>query len=70
MYELAAAGGEDYCLLCTIDPEACEGIRQDFRKTFGRDLTAVGTITEGRALKYYDRGTQINLARHGFDHFA
>ena len=70
LYELAAAGGEDYCLLCTIDPEACEGIRQDFREIFGRDLVAVGTITEGRTLEYHDRGAPVKLARHGFDHFA
>ncbi len=70
MYELAATGGEDYCLLCTIDPHTGEDIMQRFKEKFKRDLYPIGKIISEITLDYYDKDRLVHLTRHGFDHFV
>ena len=70
MHELAATGGEDYCLLCTVDPKAYPSISGAFSSAFRRELTVIGEITARRGLHYYDGKKKIKLTGHGFDHFA
>ena len=70
MYELAATGGEDYCLLCTIDPQAGENIMRGFKEKFERDLFPVGKIISENTLNYYNKDILVRFTRHGFDHFA
>ena len=70
MYELAATGGEDYCLLCTVHPEVYPSINGAFRNAFRRDLAVIGEITDKQGLHYYDGDREIKLTGHGFDHFA
>lgn len=43
--EVAAAGGEDYCLLLTVAPEKFTGLAEKFFRRFGRPLPAIGQIT-------------------------
>jgi len=69
VHELAATGGEDYCLLCTVDARVFDRLAADFAQSFGKPLTAIGTMEEGRALRYRRGGDFIELKRHGYDHF-
>lgn len=45
---LATAGGEDYCLLGTVRPQAWDSVSAGFEARFGRPLYRIGTITEVR----------------------
>jgi len=65
----AVAGGEDYCLLCTVDAQEHEKLNKDFQNEFGRELFRIGSITNSNDLKYYKHGEEVTLADHGFDHF-
>lgn len=68
--DLAAAGGEDYCLLCTVEPRAFPELARAFEARFGRPLHAIGTVREESALSYRFDGRPAKLAGHGFDHFT
>lgn len=67
--EIAATGGEDYCLLCTVEAEAYQRIQADFRKEFGRPFYNIGEITSGQQLEYFQHDQKIDFAKHGWDHF-
>jgi thiamine-monophosphate kinase len=68
--ELAAAGGEDYCLIVTLRPESASRIGAGFKRKFGRPLARIGTIEPSRhGLRYVLNGKPASLARRGFDHF-
>jgi thiamine-monophosphate kinase len=68
---LAAAAGEDYCLLLTADPAGVAALAGDFATAFGRPLAVIGTITgEPEAVRYERAGRKATLRGHGFDHFA
>lgn len=69
--ELAAAGGEDYCLLATIRPDRFALISAAFRRRFRRPLFKIGTITRPKAgLTYELNGRPAVLRWRGFDHFG
>ena len=68
---LAATGGEDYCLVCTIDAQAFPRISQDFSHHFGTLLKAIGRVTsQPETFSYTCNGAAVTLAGHGFDHFT
>jgi len=67
--ELAAIGGEDYCLLITIDANAFKKIAQDFQQKFKRELTAIGKITQEKEFKYLLNGASYKLSLESFSHF-
>lgn len=68
--EVAAAGGEDYCLLLTVAPEKFAGLAEKFFRRFGRPLPAIGQITgEKNRLQYLRNGRQVVLGSSGYDHF-
>lgn len=70
LFEVAAAGGEDYCLLAAVKPACYENIALEFEKKFGRMLTAIGRATSKKGvLAYLREGRPFTLARRGFDHF-
>jgi thiamine-monophosphate kinase len=68
--ELAAAGGEDYCLLVTVEPSRFEALAAAFQRRFDRPLSAIGMI-RGRkfGFRYRAGGKPAALVGHGFDHF-
>jgi thiamine-monophosphate kinase len=71
MYELAATAGEDYCLLCSIAQKDFSKIAHDFESKFKRSLYPFGAITrESQKLTYYFDGQEVQLGKHGFDHFT
>ena len=69
--EIAAADGEDYCLLLTVVPAAFEEIAAAFAAEFGRPLPRIGTVTAPQSgLVYVREGRRWELGKQGFDHFA
>ncbi|MBC7362985.1 MAG: thiamine-phosphate kinase [Candidatus Aminicenantes bacterium] len=68
--EMAAAGGEDYCLLVTVAPEKFLALKRKFHQRFKRPLTDIGLITSRKGEKIYLRdGQRVELKKSGFDHF-
>jgi thiamine-monophosphate kinase len=68
--ELVMSGGEDYCLLLTVDHEAMSAVARGFAAEFGRELDAIGTITAAAGrLELLRQGQPARLGKHGFDHF-
>ena len=69
--EVAAAGGEDYCLLATVRAGEFGRVSASFRRAFGRPLSAVGRITGAAGeLAWLRGGRPARLESRGFDHFA
>jgi thiamine-monophosphate kinase len=69
--EVAAAGGEDYCLLATIREREFGRISSSFRRAFGRPLVAIGRITNAADdLRWSRDGRPVRFELQGFDHFA
>lgn len=75
---LAVGGGEDYCLLATVRPEAWESVSAGFAAQFGRPLYRVGTIIEshcegcgaiGEKIEYRRAGARVEPLAAGWDHF-
>lgn len=67
--ELAAAAGEDYCLLAAIDPHRVDAVVEEFARAFGRPLWKIGVLTAEGGLVYRRGGKEAMLTGHGFDHF-
>ena len=68
--ESAATGGEDYCLLLTVEPSRFKSLAAAFTRRFGRPLSAVGTVrSRARGLRYFSNGRAARLEGRGFDHF-
>ena len=69
--ELAAAGGEDYCLLIAVLPDRIAEISAAFARKFRRPLFRIGTIAPPESgLTYFLNGRPAALTRRGFDHFG
>lgn len=66
--DLALTGGEDYCLLVTIDPHTFEEINKSFRKAFNRSLYPIGRVVSAGEAKVSYTGGPMNM--RGFTHFA
>lgn len=67
--QLAATGGEDYCLLCTINPQKMAEIADTFYKAFQKTIYPIGIIESGNQLRYFYQDRLYQLDRHGWDHF-
>jgi thiamine-monophosphate kinase len=67
----ALGGGEDYCLLLTIDPAYADTVAQAFAERFQRPLFPVGMVTAERGLRHVTSdGIQVSIDPEGWDHFA
>jgi len=67
---VAAAGGEDYCLLLTVSRQEFPSLAERFYRRFGRPLSAIGQITaEKNQLLYLRDGHPVKLEKSGYDHF-
>ncbi len=69
VYEMAVTGGEDYCLLLTVDPASFEDISTRYNRIFHHPLTAIGTIIDQELMIKY-QGKTITLNQKGYDHFT
>lgn len=68
--EIALTGGEDYCLLLTVDNKKYTEVSEKFRQLFNKPLTIIGKITSvSNKLTYFKNGKKVFLQQKGFDHF-
>ena len=66
---LQASGGDDYELAFTLSRTQEASVLRDLAKT-GSGATRIGRVVEGSGVKLLDaNGTEIALARRGWDHF-
>ncbi len=68
--QLAVSAGEDYVLLCTIDPLECDRIQKAYYKKFGSNLFAIGKVKQGKPnVEIFGKGEKISVLSGGFEHF-
>ena len=68
--EIAATGGEDYCLLITLDPDAWNKISRRFKQKFSFPLKVIGKIhPTSYDFKYFLKGKKTILTHKGYQHF-
>jgi thiamine-monophosphate kinase len=65
----AAAGGEDYELLVTVDPGTAPAVTSGLAAATGAPLTVVGEIVAGSELTFLDSAGQRVNVRSGYEHF-
>jgi thiamine-monophosphate kinase len=68
--DIAAAGGEDYRLLITVDPDAEKEIAAEFERRFAVKLRAVGEMTDEPGVVFLRGGKQYSPKDAGFEHFG
>jgi len=69
--ELALNGGEDYCLLLTVNRDNFKNISDGFFKTFARPLFAIGGIEQGDGkIRFLKDGKEVDLPGKPFSHFG
>ncbi|SMO34747.1 thiamine-phosphate kinase [Fodinibius sediminis] len=68
--ELAAAGGEDYCLLLTVAGRHYDRLARRFEERFGRPLHVIGSVASGPPGLYtFHNGERVQIRRQEFKHF-
>jgi len=67
--DLALTGGEDYCLMCTVEASKVDQLAQNFEQEFSCKLFQVGRIIEENALYFTHKGQRVDYKMQGFDHF-
>jgi len=68
--DLAVNGGEDYCLLFTVDPEEFPQLKHKYEEKFKGALYKIGVVqANDYGLKYFYRGELEKFKGQGFDHF-
>lgn len=68
--QLALGGGEDYCLLLTVDPAIFENLQHAFQENFDCPLFPIGYIhdhTDG--IIYNNNGERIEMNYTNYNHF-
>jgi thiamine-monophosphate kinase len=69
-YEIAVNGGEDYCLMLTVENHQFEYVKNNFSTLFSKPLFPIGEITDNRGnLTFKLNNKKIDFSKHGFDHF-
>jgi thiamine-monophosphate kinase len=66
---LGLTGGEDYCLLVTVDPKKFPSLQRAYSQYFQRSLFQIGTILDTPNLRYTRHGKSFTLQGSGYDHF-
>ena len=68
--EYALAGGEDYVLVFTADPECAADIAESYRNKFSRKLYRIGKITSSKErLLLRENGSLVKVSNKGWNHF-
>ncbi len=65
----ALSGGEDYQLLFTAGEQQVAALRSMVREKTGRELFAVGRITEGQGVFLEEAGQRREISYRGYEHF-
>ena len=70
IFDLATGGGEDYCLLLTIAPDAIMAIALEFEEKFNQPLFPIGQIVTGTPeIQWTSNGIPTHPGGKGFQHF-
>jgi thiamine-monophosphate kinase len=70
--QLAAAGGEDYVLLLTVDLQEFEAVNREYHSVFGTELHPIGAIEAAEAepsIEWSRGGATVSVEWQGFTHF-
>lgn len=67
---LALFGGEDYVLMCALDPRQAEDIRRGFEERFGRSLHPIGAVSDSGELRYFSQGVRVAPVGRPFNHHS
>ncbi|MCF7885775.1 MAG: thiamine-phosphate kinase, partial [Candidatus Marinimicrobia bacterium] len=68
--DLAINGGEDYCLLFTVDASKFEILQADFKQMLKTNIYQIGSIKDNNfGLQYFNEGEMQDFSGQGFDHF-
>ncbi len=68
--ELAVAGGEDYQLLFTVDPEKLAELQAAYQQKFGEKFFVVGKLTANQSKIVWTKDSKTyHWQPQGFDHF-
>jgi thiamine-monophosphate kinase len=68
--EMATSGGEDYCLLLTINQEQFQTISEAFENKFKKKLFNIGRVTNRvEELEWLLNGKVVKALKGGFNHF-
>jgi thiamine-monophosphate kinase len=62
-----AAGGDDYEIVCAVDPDAVDALRLA-AEDVGLALTPVGVVQPGRGVRTLSQGREIEVAHRGWRH--
>lgn len=68
-FEAGAVGGEDYCLLLTVDPEKYVEVSRRFEHQFDKPLSKVGLVVEGTEVCLLRNNEPVSLSLKPFAHF-
>lgn len=69
MWELAFTGGEDYCLMLTVDPQDYDDLAEKYALLFDKNLSRIGHITDQNELKLTFEGKNHQIRKRGYNHF-
>lgn len=68
--EMAAIGGEDYCLLACVEADAFSLLQEQYRLALKHPLYPIGKIAEAHnGLVFKTNNTAVKLTRKSFEHF-
>lgn len=67
--DLAVAGGEDYCLLFTLDAHQAPELLERYLQSFNRPFYLIGGIVAERSLTFVHEGVRQGREFRGFEHF-
>lgn len=68
---IGAAGGEDYVLLCTVDPDGYGRLAAAFFQHFGNSLYNIGAILPPESgIRYFSSGRLVKDDFKGYEHFS
>ena len=67
---LALTGGEDYCLLFTVDAKHVDRLNKAYEKQFQQPFYVVGTMTDTKEIQYFLDDHPIDLDVQGYNHFV
>lgn len=69
-HEIGVSGGEDYCLLFTVEENKVAELMHNYEKEFKRPIYKIGRINDsGRDLTFMYENKVVGLIKHGWDHF-
>lgn len=68
--DMAAIGGEDYCLLVCVEAKDFSLLQEQYQSTFKKPLYPIGHLTDSsQGLAFKLNGHIIELSGKGFEHF-